>query len=348
MTAGGVIDPPVVGPARARRPMWPMPQWLVVPLWVVVGAMAVVAVMRQFAWDDLEPFAVLNTVTAFIYLPAWLVAIVALIGRRLALLAASLLLVAFQIVLMWPELTAAQPVPAWASSAPSIGILDANVYNQNDSMAGYAATIEQVRPQLVTLEEATPVQDKMLERSGVLSDLPHRLEIRRFDSKGFLVASKYPLTSDNVVYYDYQPLILQTTVLLPSGPQALWVVHTTAPLPGGFSQWQGQLATIDRLLRARGPVGLLVAGDFNATWGNKGFRSLLDAGMTDGAAARGRAFDMTWSQNDHPLPPLVRIDHLLSGPGVAVTRIRTGPGPGSDHRDLVATVAIRPKGGGGG
>jgi endonuclease/exonuclease/phosphatase (EEP) superfamily protein YafD len=347
MTAGGVIDPPVVRPARAHRgPMWLMPRWLVVLLWVVVGAMAVVAVMRQFAWDALEPFAVLNTVTAFIYLPAWLVAIVALIGRRLALLAVSLLLVAFQIVLMLPELTAAQPVPAWASSAPTISVLDANVYNQNRSMAGYAATIKQVRPQLVTLEEATPVEIKMLERSGALAALPHHLAIRRFDGKGFLVASKYPLTSDNVVYYDYQPLILQTTVLLPSGPQALWVVHTTAPLPGGFAQWQGQLARIDRLLRARGPVGLLLVGDFNATWGNKGFRSVVDAGMTDGAAARGRAFDMTWSQDDHPLPPLVRIDHLLSGPGVAVTRIRTGPGPGSDHRDLIATVAIRPKGGG--
>jgi len=63
--------------------------------------------------------------------------------------------------------------------------------------------------------------------------------------------------------------------------------------------------------------------------------------MIDGAAARGDAFAMTWSQTKQPLPPLVRIDHVLTGPDVAVTAIRTDVGPGSDHRDLIATVAIR-------
>jgi endonuclease/exonuclease/phosphatase (EEP) superfamily protein YafD len=82
-------------------------------------------------------------------------------------------------------------------------------------------------------------------------------------------------------------------------------------------------------------------GDFNATWGSKAFRAILDTGMTDGAAARGRAFGMTWSQTKRPLPPVVRIDHVLTGPGVAVTSIRTDVGPGSDHRDLLATVAVQ-------
>jgi endonuclease/exonuclease/phosphatase family metal-dependent hydrolase len=57
----------------------------------------------------------------------------------------------------------------------------------------------------------------------------------------------------------------------------------------------------------------------------------------------GRAFDMTRSQTKQPLPPLVRIDHVLTGPGVAVTTIRSDVGLGSDHRDLLATVAVRRK-----
>jgi endonuclease/exonuclease/phosphatase family metal-dependent hydrolase len=40
-------------------------------------------------------------------------------------------------------------------------------------------------------------------------------------------------------------------------------------------------------------------------------------------------------------PPLVRIDHVLTGGGVAVTRIATAPGPGSDHRDLHAVIAFQ-------
>jgi endonuclease/exonuclease/phosphatase (EEP) superfamily protein YafD len=103
-----------------------------------------------------------------------------------------------------------------------------------------------------------------------------------------------------------------------------------------------QLAVVNRVLWSRGPKGLLVVGDFNATWGSKGFRTLLGDGLTDGAAGRGQAMSMTWSQLMAPLRPLVLIDHVLTGPGVAVTTIATGPGTGSDHRDIMATVAIRP------
>jgi endonuclease/exonuclease/phosphatase (EEP) superfamily protein YafD len=307
----------------------------------------VVVGMRLFAWDTWEPFAVLNELTLFVYLPAWIIGIVAIIWWRPFLAVGAILIVAAQIVLLLPELTAAQPVPSWVGRAPSLRLLDANVYYLNSSMSGYATEIKAVRPDLVTMEEATPIQVKRLVAAGGLSGLPHRLVIKRWDPKAFLVASTYPLSSDNVVYYGHVPLIVQTTLHLPSGLQELWVVHTTAPLPGeGFSEWKGQLAEVVRLLRARGPGRLLLVGDFNADWGSRGFRSVLDTGMVDGAAARGRSLDMTWSQIMPVLPPLVRIDHVLTGPGLAVTRIATEDGPGSDHRDLVATVAIRPSPGG--
>jgi endonuclease/exonuclease/phosphatase family metal-dependent hydrolase len=84
----------------------------------------------------------------------------------------------------------------------------------------------------------------------------------------------------------------------------------------------------------------LVVGDFNATWNNRGFRAIISTGLTDAAAARGESLDMTWSQFTFPLPPLIRIDHVLTGPGVVVTSIHTEPGPGSDHRALLAQVAV--------
>jgi endonuclease/exonuclease/phosphatase (EEP) superfamily protein YafD len=318
-----------------------LPWAVAVVLWIVVAALIVVAAMRLLAWDALEPFAILNDVTAFVYLPAWIVAAVALVWWRPVLLAVSILVVVAQVAFMLPELTAAQSVPSWAASAPSFRLLQANVYFLNPSMAGYAAQIKAERPDLITMEEAVPNLVAQLTQDGGLAGLPYREYIQRDDSKALLVASKYPLSGDNVVYDDHLPLITQTTVHLPSGPQPLWVVHTTAPLPSTFAQWRGQLALVGRLLRTRGPNGLLMVGDFNATWGSQGFRAILDAGMTDAGAARGMWFDMTWSQLERPLPPLVRIDHVLTGSGVAVTAIRTGPGPGSDHRDLLAQVAVR-------
>ena len=63
-------------------------------------------------------------------------------------------------------------------------------------------------------------------------------------------------------------------------------------------------------------------------------------GLTDGAAARGKAIDMTWP-NGAIVPAFVRIDHVLTGAKLAVTDIATGAGFGSDHRYMTATVAIR-------
>jgi endonuclease/exonuclease/phosphatase (EEP) superfamily protein YafD len=309
-------------------------------LWVLVAILALVVVMRLVAWDDYEVFAILNCLTAFVYLPAWAVVVVAGLGRRFFLVAAALVVVVAQLTFLLPELTAAHSVPAWAARASTIRILDANVYNENRSMSGYASQISTVRPQLLTMEEANPNDVAQLRRAGVLNSLPYQFEVDRYDPFAFFVASLYPLADTRVVYLYGRPLIVQTTLELPWGRQSLWVVHTIAPLPVSFSQWQGQLVLIRRLLRVSKPKGLLVVGDFNATWDSRGFRAILDAGVTDAAAARGRAFDMTWSQMVPLLPPLVRIDHVLTGPSLAVTHIRTGEGPGSDHRDLIATVAF--------
>jgi endonuclease/exonuclease/phosphatase (EEP) superfamily protein YafD len=325
---------------RRRSGRRRLPKWLTVIGWIAIVPLAVVAFMRIFAWDDVEIFAVLNALTAFIYLPAWLVALVAGIGRRYALAGGALLIVVAQLFFVLPELTASGPVPRWAVHAPSVRLLDANVYYLNaTSMVGYGQQIKAFHPDLVTMEEATVYNVSELKKTGALADLPHHFEISV--GKSFFVASKYPLSNDHVVIFDGLPLIAETVVHLPSGPESVWVVHSTAPYPVSFELWKGQLALVAKLLRARGPHGLLVAGDFNATWGNKGFHAILDTGLTDGAAARGRPFDMTWSQTKHPLPPLVRIDHVLTGPGVAVTTIHTDVGVGSDHRDLLATVAFQ-------
>jgi endonuclease/exonuclease/phosphatase (EEP) superfamily protein YafD len=304
--------------------------------WIVSGGLAIVALLRIFAWDDLEPFAVLNTVAAFLYLPAWIVAIAGLVGRRFFLAATSVLVVAAQLVFVLPELLASEPLPHWTTSAPKFALFDANVYDNNRSMAGYASEIRAFKPQLVTMEEPITPDVTMLANSGALAKLPYRVQVKRYDPKAFLIASAYPLSDVHFVWYDDLPLIVEVTVHLPSGSFSLWVVHTTAPLPGSFTEWKGALAFIAKLVAAHGASRLLLVGDFNATWGNKEFHSILDTGLIDGAAARGDAFAMTWSQKLSPLPPLVRIDHVLTGRQVAVTRIRTGVGPGSDHRDVMA------------
>jgi endonuclease/exonuclease/phosphatase (EEP) superfamily protein YafD len=318
-----------------------MPWWLAAPLWFIIAPLAALAFCRTFAWDACACLAILNSVTIVLYLAAWPIALVAALGRRQMLAVAAGTLIVAQVAFMAPELSATQPLPSWTAGAPTFRLFDANVYNENPSMAGYAAQIRALRPDVVTLEETIPPDVSQLRSSGALAGLPYQFEVFGYDPFVFLIASRFPLEGTHGVNLYGRPLIVETALRLPSGPQPLWVVHTIAPLPISFDQWKGQLQAIRGAIRQHGPAGLLVAGDFNATWNNQGFRAILGTGMTDAAAARGHALEMTWSQMMSPLPPFTRIDHLLTGPGVEVTRYATQAGPGSDHRDLLATVAVR-------
>ena len=118
--------------------------------------LGLVALLRLVAWDSLEPLIVLDALTLVVYLPAWVVAIAALIARRWWLAAAAAVIIAAQVAFVAPELLAAAPVPAWAPRAPAVRVFDANIDKNLRFEAGYVRAIEQDRPDLITLEEFTP------------------------------------------------------------------------------------------------------------------------------------------------------------------------------------------------
>ena len=308
--------------------------------WAVVGALLVVILFRLLAWDEIQIFAMADALGSPLYLPAWIVAVGAAAGRRWALLGAAVVVVAAQLVFGLPEFTAATPVPTGTSSAFTLRLFDANVYQSNPSMSGYAAQLRADRPDLVTMEEASFKDRLQLERADALTSLTHVFEVYRDDSRAFLLASRYPLGPATVSSIDGLPFLVRTTLRIPGQTIPLWVVHTTAPVNPGWHMWYEELQRVDQLLIARRPGPLLMVGDFNATWGNRWFRAILNTGLSDAAAARGEPLDMTWSQMFFVLPPLIRVDHVLTTPDVVVTAIHSGPGPGSDHRDLTATIAF--------
>jgi len=312
--------------------------------WLIVAMLGLVVLLRLVAWDSFEPLIVLNALTPVVYLPAWAVTAGALIARRWWLAAAAAAVVAAQLAFVGPELSAAAPVPTWARHAPVVRLFDANIDKSRIFQAGYVRAIEQDRPDVVTLEEFTPLALQSMIASGVLARFPYRCVAPAPGAAGFLIASKLRLTGCQVqtVFWDYQwmPYLVQATLSSPAGPIALRLVHTLAPLPQSWREWSAALAAVGQSVRASGDSTMLMVGDFNATWGNRGFVALLHDGLTDAAAARGKATDMTWP-NGAIVPPFTRIDHVLTGARLAVTQISAEPGFGSDHRYLAATVAIR-------
>ena len=286
------------------------------------------------AWDDAEILMVFNALYLTIYLPAWVVAAVALIARRWWLGGAALVIVAAQVAFALPELTAATSLPSWTRTATTIRVFDANLDSGYELYPGYQQAIKQYDPDLITFEEFSgngapgfpggAIQT--MRNTGLLAKYHYYCSEPDFGATGFMLASRIRVTGCQfkTVQWDGQGMyyLVEATMWLPSGPIPVRVFHTLAPLPSSWTQTRSALAAADRMVRATGPAHMLLLGDFNSSWGNRGFVKLLGDGLTDGAAARGQALDMTWP-NGAIVPPFVRIDHVLTG---------SGPGRHQDQR----------------
>jgi len=306
---------------------------------LVIVPLAGLAGARFLVWDATPVLVAANAVTPFVYVPAWPVVVLAAVLRRWGLLGTAGLVVVAHLVFVLPEVLAATAVPHNARRAPRLRLFTANVLSGNRDVRGYAEEIRHTRPDVVVLQEASPPFLAALRETGALSELVDTVVIPRLDPFAMVVASRWPLSEEEILPAQGRPVVLRATVTLPGREARLLAVHAMAPTSGHLKEWEDDLELVRRSI-----VGdrrcLLVVGDFNATWGNRPFHRLLDRGLTDGAAARSAPFAMTWPRNRRFVPPVVRIDHVLTGNGAVVTNIRSGSGEGSDHRPLIADIAL--------
>jgi endonuclease/exonuclease/phosphatase (EEP) superfamily protein YafD len=269
-----------------------------------------------------------------------MVAGVAAATRRWVLLGGAGAVAVAHVAFLFPELAAREALPEIPRATFHVRLLSANVYNGNDDPGRYADEIRRIGADVVFLQEATQHFLAALDETGALAELPHRAVVTRTDPFAHVVASRWPLVAQDVLELDGRPILVRATADIGGMRLRLFSVHVVAPFGGAREDWARELRAVGDAVRAeQGPV--VVAGDFNATWGHREFRRLLDAGLTDAAAARGRPFQMTWPRDRRLIPPLARIDHVLTTSGLTVTGIWTGQGLGSDHRPLMAVIAVR-------
>jgi endonuclease/exonuclease/phosphatase (EEP) superfamily protein YafD len=83
----------------------------------------------------------------------------------------------------------------------------------------------------------------------------------------------------------------------------------------------------------------VLLGDFNATLDHAPMRALLAAGLVDAHAELGRGWAPTWPVNGR-LPPLIQLDHILHGRGLAAVSAGEHTIAGTDHRVVYAELAF--------
>lgn len=307
--------------------------------WALAAPPAGLAVARLTRYEGRSVIIAAEALTPYWFVPAYFALGLGLFSRHRALSIVAGALIALHLAWVLPEYRPARPLPAGARAAPHLRIFSSNLRYTNSDMTGIAEEIRRARPDVVLLQELSPSNHEALERTGVLDQFEFSLVQPELRPTGSGVYSRLPMT--DAATWDLDGMLnARVTVDVDGHPVRIYDIHTNAPFGArGAPRWEHQLAAIGRAAEAE-TGALVVAGDFNASFGHRPFRALLDGRLRDAHVDRGNGRANTWPRDIPLVPPVVRIDHVLVSDQLSVLGIAEGTGRGSDHRPLIADLAV--------
>lgn len=310
--------------------------WLLCLPLLAAGAVATVLSL----WPELQLRDPLALLAAFIPLGVLAAALATLLLLLPALLARhrilhvvglllALVLVAVPIV---PTLAPLVAGPA-ADGRSSLDVVSINLRaGQADPVAVRDAA---AGADVLVLVECTPEALTALLGTGVAGELPHRSGGDEGAHDGAVVLSRHPLETVEVLLLSFQQRLVRVDVP-GTGPVSVLAAHPISPF-GGTGVWAEEHDRLIDLARsAEAPV--VVAGDLNAVDQHVVMDRWRGAGFTDVGHSSGAGWVRTWPA-DRRHPPVLGIDHVLTGPGLRGVDLGTFDAPGTDHLGLRAVVA---------
>ncbi|MBN9107671.1 MAG: endonuclease/exonuclease/phosphatase family protein [Pseudonocardia sp.] len=329
---------PVTGSPADTRP--PRRRW---PRFAAAGALTAVAALttlpdRLGGLDRWTPFAQIVAFRPYVVVAVGLLGLVALVAtvfrRRTWPFAAGLLAVGVVGAgIVAPRLVADPPPPA---SAPMLNVLSFNVYEGRADPAALAAVIRAEQPDLVSLPEAgARYRDRIaaLVGPGYHAQSSTRPGVADVHGVTVLVADRLGSVRTTVDTSMTIPALVVTGGTL--GDLRFVAVHSRAPTPSRIAMWRTDLATLPTWCGATQPT--VVAGDLNATFDHSVLRDAT-RGCGDAATQRGEGLTPTWGPRGGSVGP--QIDHVLATSGIEADSVRFLSLPGSDHRAVLARLAV--------
>lgn len=261
--------------------------------------------------------------------------VVALAARRWILTVIGVIVVAAGV---WTQF------PLWVGDEPRAGaritLVQSNIKLGRGDVDVVAAIARDADADLVTLNEVTPDAASRIERSALATLMPYRYVQPGTGGVGAAILSRHPL-SDTTPLDGYSMNSLRATVSLPGiGDTVVYGLHPIPPYPYDSSRWVREMGMVRDELRGQRGGRVLAGGDFNATWDHRQFRDLLRDGFTDATETAGGRWLPTYPADESEwFGPIIGIDHVIAR-GFRATDVRTVSVAGSDHRALVATLAV--------
>lgn len=233
-------------------------------------------------------------------------------------------------------------VPLLTSGGPNgpragtLRVLTVNAHVGQADPAGIVALVRRERVDVLAVQEPRPGLAAVID-ARLRASHPHRLRNGTFERGGVGLWSRRALQETSVVG-SADLRMPQATIIAAGHPVRLTGVHTTPPVPSRIAGWRDDLTVLADRRPARGERAIML-GDFNATLDHRAFRSVLASGWRDGGDEAGSGLAGTW-RNGGRLGPVVRLDHVLVAGALRVTATSVHDIERSDHRAVLAEVAI--------
>ena len=274
-----------------------------------------------------------------------LIALIAAFGKGRRLFLASVPVVLFTLV---PPAWRAMPKdpPAAAPGAPTLRVMSVNLLMINERYDEVIDRVQSERPDVLVLQEYTGWWHRSMQKA-LSVEYPHCRFEPRDDSFGAAVYSRTPFVGDapgGPKLGTWAAASPQQRVVVDVGGRhvAIYNVHLLPPRRLDYTfEHRLQFADLtDALSKEKLPA--VVVGDFNWTESMPQHAALRGLGWRDAQDVAGTGRGATWPMNSifRHLPG-IRLDHAYLGPSLTCTRVRTVETPGSDHKALVADVALR-------
>lgn len=303
--------------------------------WIVAIPFVAWTVIRLFGLDSGYPLEAMMPFTPYVAAASVAAAALALALRRrvpaaLAALAAICLGAA-----VLPRQFGDDTVSA--AGHPTLNVLAANVHRGRADPAGLVHLVDELHPDVLTIEEYTPRFGRELAAAGLDSRLGHKVLDAAPSSSGTAIYSRFPLRPLPTASYRFK--MARAEARLPGGHRLKIVaVHPFPPTESAVTgEWEEVLSTLPS--DGQGTPWLL-AGDFNATFDQAAFRDLVDRGYRDAGETAGKGLDATFPATGRIFPPPITIDHILADERWGIVEYEVEPLPNSDHRAIFAKLAL--------
>jgi endonuclease/exonuclease/phosphatase (EEP) superfamily protein YafD len=227
--------------------------------------------------------------------------------------------------------------PVWGGAGadgdvPAITVVQLNLSFRNATPDAVADFIRGEQADIVTLQEVTGKTGRVIDI--LAEDYPIRVLCPAGRVGGQAVLSRLPKAPGVSAGCIEGEDMAWMRVMAGGQPVSVASLHLHWPYPFGQER---QIGRLERHLKDL-PRPVLVAGDFNAAPWSHAVDRIEAATGTAVAGGLRFSFDIGF-HGWWPTVPMP-IDHILLPDGLAPLGVTLGPGPGSDHRSVIARFAV--------